>query len=219
MAYYWCNLEFSKSNIVRRECIVHGETEKDFIQNMAKQLRYGFGTYCIYGNMIDIYDKTLKAMEREQNLTNHDTYLMQNEQRLCFDDNKYAMKNKQLCFCTNNRLITLDLRNYHDAILAQAIRPVYESVQQTRRSQKQGKRHKKFYYGHWPKGMRNELILESQAAFQTKTAVAFYKWEPKFGKMENNWKQNKKCKHQWESHIRSHADTISTSKYTRGQTA
>lgn len=35
-----------------------------------------------------------------------------------------------------------------------------------------------------------------------------YQLDPKFYKSENNWKENKKCRHQWECHSNPHADTM-----------
>lgn len=59
--------------------------------------------------------------------------------------------------------------------------------------------------------IRNKLILDSKGMLRAKYSAGFfcaYQLDPKFYKSENNWKENKKCRHQWECHSNPHADTI-----------
>lgn len=73
------------------------------------------------------------------------------------------------------------------------------------------KRHKKGWNYHWHKGIRNKLILDSKGMLRAKYFAEFfyeYRLDPKLYRSENNWKENKKCRHQWEIHIDRHIDTM-----------
>jgi hypothetical protein len=126
------------------------------------------------------------------------------------DDAVYFVRKKQLCSFEEENLRVLDLRNYHEAILAHAVCFAEERLRYCRKK-KQGKRHKKGWNHHWHKGIRNKLILDSKGMLRAKYSAGFfcaYQLDPKFYKSENNWKENKKCRHQWECHSNPHADTI-----------
>lgn len=152
MAYYWCSLTFDEvGTLLERNSIVYGETEQEFIRNMSHYLRWHFGTYCTAKE----HDMRLKRMEAEQNMSGTDLGLYSpaypNSDN---DDAVYFIKDKQLCSFEGENLRVLDLRNYHEAILAHAVCFAEERLRYCRKK-KQGKRHKKGWNHHWHKGIRN----------------------------------------------------------------
>lgn len=209
MAYYWCSLTFDKvGTLLERNSIVYGETEQEFIRNMSRYLRGHYGTHLTAND----YDMRLKRMEAEQNMSGADLGLYSPAYPDSDDDDAvYFVRNKQLCSFERENLRVLDLRNYHEAILTHAVCFAEEHLRYYHRKKKQGKRHKKGWNYHWHKGIRNKLILDSKGMLRAKYSAGFfcaYQLDPKFYKSENNWKENKKCRHQWECHSNPHADTI-----------
>lgn len=208
MAYYWCSLTFDEvGTLLERNSIVYGETEQEFTRNMSRYLRGHCGTHLIAND----YDMRLKHMEAEQNLSGADLGLYSPAYPDSDnDDAVYFVRDKQLCSFERGKLRVLDLRNYHEAILAYAVCFAEELLRYSRKK-KQGKRHKKGWNYHWHKGIRNKLILDSKGMFRAKYSAGFfyeYRLDPKLYRSENNWKENKKCRHQWGIHIDRHIDTM-----------
>lgn len=209
MAYYWCSLTFDEvGTLLERNSIVYGEAEQEFTQNMSRYLRGHYGTHLT----INDYDMWLKRMEAEQNISGVDLGLYSpaypNSDN---DDAIYFIRDKQLCSFEGGNLRVLDLRNYHEAILAHTVCFAEEHLRYCHRKKKQGKRHKKGWNYHWHKGIRNKLILDSKGMLRAKYFAGFfyeYRLDPKLYRSENNWKENKKCRHQWEVHIDRHIDTM-----------
>ena len=140
MAYYWCSLTFDKvGTLLERNSIVYGETEQEFIRNMSRYLRGHYGTHLTAND----YDMRLKRMEAEQNMSGADLGLYSPAYPDSDnDDAVYFVRKKQLCSFERENLRVLDLRNYHEAILAHAVCFAEERLRYCRKK-KQGKRHKK----------------------------------------------------------------------------
>lgn len=209
MAYYWCSLTFDKvGTLLERNSIVYSETEQEFIRNMSRYLRGHYGTHLTAND----YDMRLKRMEAEQNMSGADLGLYSPAYPDSDnDDAVYFVRKKQLCSFEGENLRVLDLRNYHEAILAHAVCFAEEHLRHYHRKKKQGKRHKKGWNYNWHKGIRNKLILDSKGMLRAKYTAGFfyaYQLDAKLYRSENNWKENKKCRHQWEVHINRHIDTM-----------
>lgn len=172
MAYYWCSLTFDKvGTLLERNSIVYGETEQEFIRNMSRYLRGHYGTHLTAND----YDMRLKRMEAEQNMSGADLGLYSPAYPDSDDDDAvYFVRKKQLCSFERENLRVLDLRNYHEAILAHAVCFAEERLRYCRKK-KQGKRHKKGWNYHWHKGIRNKLILDSKGMLRAKVAELFDK--------------------------------------------
>lgn len=147
MAYYWCSLTFDKvGTLLERNSIVYGKTEQEFIRNMSRYLRGHYGTHLTAND----YDMRLKRMEAEQNLSGADLGLYSPAYPDSDDDDAvYFVRNKQLCSFERENLRVLDLRNYHEAILAHAVCFAEEHLRYYHCKKKQGKRHKKGWNYHW----------------------------------------------------------------------
>jgi len=202
MLYAWCKLIQTDETHLIRKAIIYAESEQKFIEKMSEYLRKYKLPTCI-NSFPDVYDDCI-----EQNLT-----FLENSQNFTgYDISNSTIKNRQLCISNGKITKTLDLRNYHDEIKAHIKAFANEKISYTyKKRTKQGRTHIKSGEYRWHKYGHNTLTLISQNKFRKKYASGYmtsYTYDPKCITAENNWKSDKKCKHQWQRHLKKHQDCI-----------
>ncbi len=222
--FYWCKLIPNADGTLHRGWIEKFENERELIRGFAyyamkKLLRFEKVNY-------NRCAEALQEVLKEQNLTGKDT------QRVCLSSSwiggdgyynypvvyawDWQPRTKQLVRRNGKVCTVADVRNWQDEIIRAMLTGDYGLPKLPKDVplwwQRQGKTHRKSSDYHHKKNCLSTLRDISAGKVRAKRTKAAFA-DIKYSEVENNWKSQTKCRHQWERHMAKHQDRFTACFY------
>lgn len=217
--YYWCKLTFDDNfNITERHAIESFKTEQEIIEYMSREIRKLMSREIFKSRMYKTafrapnpetgLARALEKLEHMQQLSGDDSYYIGNS--LDEFTPTYCIHQHQLCYENKGVVKIIDIRRWHDKILAHALAFYGQNLTHKPAHNKHScRKRRKHRTDRRVKNVHNTLKLIDDGMLRSRFASKYYGGVMYGGvsTSENNWKQTK-CRHQWERHINRHQDAM-----------